>query len=113
MPGDVAAPGTFYASNTNRMLKAQYQDITKTGPLDAITQRTALPRLNQAQLEALKASWEERGMTQEQITTNLSLHPLTSLYKGRKENPENGETMELGRPRDTGPNQMVTRGRHI
>ncbi|KAK3252627.1 hypothetical protein CYMTET_38088 [Cymbomonas tetramitiformis] len=87
-PYDVAKPGNFYESNTNRRLKECYQHQQQKGPLDDKVVKTTLPKLNAEQLEEHKAMWEQMGKPQEEIDRLLSLHPLTK----NKEIEENVDT---------------------
>eukprot|EP00854_Cymbomonas_tetramitiformis_P034240 gene34240-biopygen22004 len=89
-PRDIAKPGDFYNSSTNRRLKQQYRSIPSAGPLDPHTMRTNLPRLNPEQLRAKMTEWEARLVPREEIHRQLSLHPLTRI----NETETTGQTRE-------------------
>ncbi|KAK3239766.1 hypothetical protein CYMTET_50334 [Cymbomonas tetramitiformis] len=78
-PRNIAKPGDFYDSLTNRRLKQQYRSMPGEGPLDPHTMRTNLPRLNPEQLRAKMTEWEAKLVPREEIHRQLSLHPLTRI----------------------------------
>ncbi|KAK3246381.1 hypothetical protein CYMTET_44081 [Cymbomonas tetramitiformis] len=93
-PRDIAKPGDFYDSSTNRRLKQQYRSIPCEGPLDPHTMRTNLPRLNPEQLRAKMTEWEARLVPREEIHRQLSLHPLTRINETETTGPVQGEEEE-------------------
>ncbi|KAK3280535.1 hypothetical protein CYMTET_11629 [Cymbomonas tetramitiformis] len=92
-PRDIAKPGDFYDSSSNRRLKQQYRSMPCEGPLDPHTMRTDLPRLNPEQLQAKMTEWEAMMVPREEIHRQLSLHPLTRINE-TETSPEQGEEGE-------------------
>ncbi|KAK3274381.1 hypothetical protein CYMTET_17430 [Cymbomonas tetramitiformis] len=100
-PRDIAKPGDFYDSLTNRRLKQQYRSMPREGPLDSHAIRTNLPRLDSEQLRAKMTEWEARLVPREEIHRQLSLHPLTRINETENTGPIPGEEEEEPQPLHT------------
>ncbi|KAK3252367.1 hypothetical protein CYMTET_38325 [Cymbomonas tetramitiformis] len=94
-PRNIAKPGDFYDSLTNRRLKQQYRSTPSEGPLDPHTMRTNLPRLNPERLRAKMTEWEAKLVPREEIHRQLSLHPLTRINETETTGQTWGEEQEV------------------